>query len=128
MHNTAEQVWRTSRDLPNGWTRHTDFIWLDPDGQRWRFVPRRRVRRIAEDARREARVVMRFRPGYFPHTIEGAVVRSLLETPRTMRLDMMVRYCEKWDAEPWAFFLRAFGDDRALLSVVTRMLMYGDER
>ncbi len=45
-----------------------------------------------------------------------------------MRLDMLLRYCEKWDADPWAFFLRAFSDDRALLSVVTRMPTHGDER
>lgn len=130
MPNMQErQHWRSTldqphrdRDLPLGWQRDlfSAFLWHDPDGRTWRFVPRRRIRRIVEADRRDALVVKRFRHGYVPRTIEGAVIRAYLESPRTMRLDLLLGYLGKWDDDPWAFFLRGFADDRALLTVVLR--------
>jgi hypothetical protein len=109
---------RTDPDLP-GFTRNDDGrTWTDTNGQVWRHVRRRHVSKIAEDSRRDTLVVSRFLWGYYPRTIEGAAVRALLESPRTMRLDLLLGYCEKWTEDPWAFFLRAFADDRALLSVL----------
>jgi len=121
--STLDQQQHRDRDLPLGWKRDgvSAFLWHDPDGRTWRFVPRKRVSRIDEAARRDALVVMRFRHGYYPRTIEGAVIRALLETPRTMRLDLLIGYLAKWDDDPWAFFLRGFADDNASLSVVTSL-------
>jgi hypothetical protein len=116
----------TNRDLSGtGMTRETAYIWKNDRGQRFRFIPRARVRRMTTEDRAQAVVVLRFRPGYHPTTVEGAVVRSLLLDERVMYLNALLPRLQAWYAEDaWEFFLRAVADKRAFVSVLVRL----DER
>lgn len=112
----------SSRDLPLGMTRESPSIWCDRSGQRYEFVPRRQVRHLSPEDRARALVVLRFRPGFHPVSVEGAVVRSLLLDGRVMYLNALLPRLQAWYAEDaWPFFLRAIVDKRAFVSVVLRL-------
>jgi hypothetical protein len=122
VNNSTEPVPlpTTNRDLPSGWYRVTPDRWKNDRGQHFRFVPRRRVRNLSAEHKARAVVVLRFRPGYHPSTVEGAVVRSLLLDQRVMHLNAMLPRLQTWyrAGDPWEYFLRAVADKNAYLSVL----------
>jgi hypothetical protein len=128
MHNSTEPVPlpTTNRDLPSGWYRVTPEVWKNDRGKRFRFVPRRRVRNLSAEDKARAVVVLRFRPGFHPSTVEGAVVRSLLLDQRVMHLKAILPRLQAWYRadDTWEYFLRAVADKNAYLSVLVAV----DER